>query len=344
MSHPSPPSTIATRRLGRSDLPVSVLGFGGAPLGDLYARLDEAEAVATVEAALAGGVTLIDTSPLYGHGLSEHRIGAALRRARRDGVVISTKIGRVAEPFAGRGDGSGYHGGLPHALRFDYSYGGAMRSLEQSALRLGVDRFDIVLIHDVDVWTHGAERIESRFREAMDGAYRALERLRAAGTVKAIGVGVNEAEMCERFARAGDFDTMLLAGRYSLLEQPALASFMPLALEKRIGLMLGGVFNSGILATGAIAGAKYNYAPAPPAILARVAAIEAVCRRHDVPLRRAALHFPLGHPAVCSLVMGAVSPAEVADQIAELATPVPAALWDALKAQGLLGADVPVPG
>lgn len=344
MPHPSPPSTIATRRLGRSDLPVSVLGFGGAPLGDLYARLDEAEAVATVEAALAGGVTLIDTSPLYGHGLSEHRIGAALRRARRDGVVISTKIGRVAEPFAGRGDGSGYHGGLPHALRFDYSHDGAMRSLEQSALRLGVDRFDIVLIHDVDVWTHGAERIESRFREAMDGAYRALERLRAAGTVKAIGVGVNEAEMCERFARAGDFDAMLLAGRYSLLEQPALAGFMPLALEKRIGLMLGGVFNSGILATGAIAGAKYNYAPASPAILARVAAIEAVCRHHDVPLRRAALHFPLGHPAVCSLVMGAVSPAEVADQIAELATPVPAALWEALKTQGLLGADVPVPG
>ncbi len=336
-------NALAPRPLGRSGLPVSTLGFGAAPLGDLYARLDEALAVATVEAAIAGGVTLIDTSPLYGHGLSEHRIGAAVRRAGRDGIALSTKVGRVAEPFAGRGDGSGYLGGLPHGMRFDYSYDGAMRSLEQSALRLGVDRIDIVLIHDVDVWTHGEAMIEQRFGEAMNGAYRALEALRASGAVKAIGVGVNEAAMCERFARAGDFDTMLLAGRYSLLEQPALASFMPLALEKGIGLMLGGVFNSGILATGPVATAKYNYNPAPPEILARVAAIQAVCTRHGVPLRRAALHFPLGHPAVASLVMGAVSPAEVEDQIAELSQPVPAALWAELKAQGLLGADVPVP-
>ena len=336
-------TALAPRPLGRTGLPVSTLGFGAAPLGDLYAKLDEAQAVATVEAAIAGGVTLIDTSPLYGHGLSEHRIGAALRRAGREGLVLSTKVGRVAEPFAGRGDGSGYRGGLPHGLRFDYSYDGAMRSLEQSALRLGVDRLDIVLIHDVDVWTHGEGMIEQRFGEAMEGAYRALEKLRASGAVKAIGVGVNEADICERFARAGDFDAMLLAGRYSLLEQPALASFMPLALEKGIGLMLGGVFNSGILATGPVAGAKYNYNPAPPEILARVAAIQAVCERHGVPLRRAALHFPLGHPAVASLVMGAVSPAEVEDQIAELSQPVPAALWAELKAEGLLGHDVPVP-
>lgn len=339
----TPDPALAPRPLGRSRLPVSTLGFGGAPLGDLYAHLDEATAVATVEAAITGGVTLFDTSPLYGHGLSEHRIGAALRRVPREGLVLSTKIGRVAEPFAGRGDGSGYRGGLPHGLRFDYSHDGAMRSLEQSALRLGVDRIDIVLIHDVDVWTHGAALIEQRFGEAMNGAYRALERLRASGAVRAIGVGVNEAEMCERFARAGDFDTMLLAGRYSLLEQPALAAFMPLALEKGIGLMLGGVFNSGILATGPVPGARYNYNPAPPEILARVAAIEVVCTRHGVPLRRAALQFPLGHPAVASLVMGAVSPAEVADQIAELAQPVPAALWAELKAEGLLATDVPVP-
>ncbi len=336
-------STLPVRPLGRSGLEVTTLGFGGAPLGDLYAHLDEAGAVATVETALASGINLIDTSPLYGHGLSEHRIGAALRRSGRKDVVISTKVGRVAEPFAGRGNGSGYLGGLPHGLRFDYSHDGTMRSLEQSALRLGVDRIDVVLIHDVDVWTHGKDAIDARFAQAMDGAYRALDTLRAAGAVKAIGVGVNEAEMCERFARAGDFDTMLLAGRYSLLEQPGLASFMPLAREKGIGLMLGGVFNSGILATGPIAGAKYNYRPAPPAILARVAAIEAVCARHGVPLRRAALQFPLGHPAVASLVMGAVKPEEVADQVAELSAPVPAALWTELKAEGLLGADVPAP-
>lgn len=333
----------STRKLGRSGLDVSPLGFGGAPLGDLYGLLDEAQAVSAVETAINGGVTLIDTSPLYGHGLSEHRIGAALRRVPGRAVVLSTKVGRVAEPFGPRGDGSGYRGGLPHALRFDYSYDGAMRSLEQSALRLGVDHIDIVLIHDVDVWTHGRDAIEARFGEAMDGAYRALESLRAAGAVKAIGVGVNEADMCERFARAGDFDTMLLAGRYSLLEQPALERFMPLALDKGIGLMLGGVFNSGILATGPVEGAKYNYQPAPPGIRARVGALESVCRHHGVPLKRAALHFALGHPAVASLVMGAVSSAEVSDQIAELATPVPAALWADLKAQGLLDADVPVP-
>jgi D-threo-aldose 1-dehydrogenase len=336
-------STLPFRPLGRSGLKVTTLGFGGAPLGDLYAQIDEASAIATVETALVSSINLVDTSPLYGHGLSEHRIGAALRRSGRKDVVISTKVGRVAVPFAGRGNGSGYLGGLPHGLRFDYSYDGAMRSLEQSALRLGVDRIDVVLIHDVDVWTHGADMIEQCFAEAMNGAYRALETLRAAGAVKAIGVGVNEAEMCERFARAGDFDTMLLAGRYSLLEQPGLASFMPLAQQKGIDLMLGGVFNSGILATGPVAGAKYNYQPAPPAILARVAALEAVCARHGVPLRRAALQFPLGHPAVASLVMGAVRPEEVADQVAELAAPVPAALWTELKAEGLLGADVPVP-
>ncbi len=335
---------IPTRRLGRASLSVTVLGFGAAPLGDLYAKLDEAAAVATVEAALAGGVRLIDTSPLYGHGLSEHRVGSALRRSSARGVVVSTKVGRVTEPFAGRGDGSGYLGGLPHALRFDYSHDGAMRSLEQSALRLGVDAIDIALIHDVDVWTHGADAIEARFAEAMEGAYRALERLRAAGAVKAIGVGVNEAAMCERFARAGDFDTMLMAGRYSLLEQPALAAFMPLALEKGIGVMLGGVFNSGILATGPVPGAKYNYRPAPPGVMAKVAAIEAVCTRHGVSLRRAALQFPLGHPAVASLVMGAVSPGEVADQIADMAAPVPAGLWADLRSEGLLAPDVPVPG
>lgn len=338
-----PASPFAPRPLGRSGLTVSTLGFGAAPLGDLYAHLDESQAIATVEAAITGGVTLIDTSPLYGHGLSEHRIGAALRRTGRQGIALSTKVGRVAEPFSGRGDGSGYRGGLPHGLRFDYSYDGAMRSLEQSALRLGVDAIDIVLIHDVDVWTHGETMVEQRFSEAMAGAYRALERLRASGAVKAIGVGVNEAEMCERFAREGDFDTMLLAGRYSLLEQPALASFLPLAQEKGIGVMLGGVFNSGILATGPVAGAKYNYNAAPPEIIARVASIHRVCERHGVPLRRTALHFPLGHPAVASIVMGAVSPAEVQDQIAELSQPVPAALWAELKAEGLLGRDVPVP-
>ncbi|WP_420102913.1 aldo/keto reductase [Bosea sp. (in: a-proteobacteria)] len=320
----------------------SLIGFGGAPLGDLYGHLDEAMAQDTVAAALAAGISLIDTSPLYGHGLSEHRIGAALRQVRRDSVILSTKVGRWMQPGAPKTDGSGYAGGLPHPAVIDYSYDGAMRSLEQSLLRLGTDHVDILLIHDVDVWTHGS-MMEQRFAEAMEGAYRALDRLRAEGTVKAIGVGVNEAAMCERFARAGDFDVMMLAGRYSLLEQGALDGFLPLALEKGIAVMLAGVFNSGILATGARPGAHYNYKPAPPEIIARVARIEAVCAAHDVALPQAALAFATAHPAVATVVLGAVTPAEIERNVALVARPVPAALWSDLRAEGLIPAHAPVP-
>jgi D-threo-aldose 1-dehydrogenase len=334
---------LPTRVLGRTGLTVSALGFGGAPLGEIYARLDEATAIATVTTALAHGVTLVDTSPLYGHGLSELRIGSALRQAGRPQIVLSTKVGRVMDPRRPRGRESRYVGGLPHGAEFDYSHDGALRSLEQSMLRLGVDRIDVVLIHDVDVWTHGAAMIEQRFAEAMAGAYPALEALRRAGVIRGIGVGVNEADMCERFARAGDFDVMLLAGRYTLLEQPALASFLPLARQKGIGVMLGGVFNSGILATGAVADARYNYRPAPPEVIAKVRRLEAVCAHHDVPLRRAALAFALGHPAVSALVLGAVKPDEVESQIADLSASVPGALWAELKAAGLLDAHVPTP-
>jgi D-threo-aldose 1-dehydrogenase len=225
----------------------------------------------------------------------------------------------------------------------DYSYDGTMRSVEQSLLRLGTDRLDLLLIHDVDIWTHGVDAIEDRFREAMAGAYVALDRLRSEGVVAGIGIGVNEAEMCVRFAQAGSFDTMLLAGRYSLLEQPALAHFLPLAQQKGIAVMLGGVFNSGILATGAVPGAKYNYQDAPPDILARVANIERVCEAHGVALPTAALHFVLGHPAVVSVVLGAQKPEEVERNVAALSGQLPSALWSDLKAQHLLDPEAPVP-
>ena len=343
-------SALAKRRLGRSSLEVTEIGFGSAPLGDLYTRLDDAEAIATVSAALDGGITLFDSSPHYGNGLAEHRCGTALRRVPRENFVLSTKVGRWMSPRgakarpAGGTISPGFAGGFPHAATFDYSYDGTMRSLEQSMLRLGVDAIDIVLIHDADVWTHGRDKVEQRFAEAMEGAYRALAQLRSEGVVKAIGVGLNEAEMCARFARAGDFDTMLLAGRYSLLEQPALDEFLPLALEKGIGVMLGGVFNSGILATGPVAGARYNYRAAPPDVVARVERIAKVCSAHGVALADAALKFPLGHPAVSSIVLGAVKPEEVQRNLASLARPVPAALWRDLSAEGLLARNVPVPG
>lgn len=338
--------TKSFRTRGGVDLAFSEVGLGTAPLGDLFRKLDEAEAQDVVRAAYRAGVRLVDSSPHYGNGLAEARVGAALRDKPRDSFLVSTKIGRWMDPFspvAARRDdvySPGFAGGFPHRAQFDYSYDGAMRSLEQSLLRTGLDRIDILLIHDCDVWTHGQE-VETRFAEAMSGAYKALDKLRSEGTVKAIGVGLNEADMCERFARAGDFDVMLLAGRYSLLEQPALASFLPLATEKGIGIIVAGVFNSGILATGPVPGAKYNYAPAPEEVLTRVRAIEAVCRRHGVGLRQAALRFVTFHPAIVNVLLGAERPAEIEASVADFAVDVPAALWRDLKAEGLLDAAAP---
>jgi D-threo-aldose 1-dehydrogenase len=342
-SHATPPGRVPWRSLGARGPEVTVLGFGGAPLGDLYATLDDRTAIATVEAALAAGIALVDTSPLYGRGLSEHRIGTALRRRPRSSVVVSTMVGRVfAAAPRGVRDSEGYAGGLPHEGRFDYSYDGALRSLEQSLLRLGVASVDIALVHDVDPWTHG-DAADARQREALGGALRALVDLRAQGLVRAIGIGVNDAEVCVRFAQEADIDCVLLAGRYSLLEQPALDAFLPLARSRGIGVMLGGVFNSGILATGAVPGARYNYRVAPPEVAGRVAAIERVCAAHAITLPHAALAFVLGHDSVSSVVLGAVSPDEVGRNVAMLAQPVPPALWRDLKAERLLRDDAPTP-
>ena len=337
-------TALPTRPLGRSGLTVSILGFGGAPLGDLYDLLDDEIAMRSVATAADLGVTLFDVAPLYGRGLAEHRFGTVLKRLPRASFVLSTKVGRWLKPAPGGPRcPSRYRGGLSFDPVIDYSYDGAMRAFEQSLQRLAVPSIDIALIHDVDVWTHGKDAIEARFREAMDGAYRALDELRRAKVVKAIGVGVNESAMCVRFADAGDIDAVLLAGRYSLLEQPALADFLPLAEQKGIGVMLGGVFNSGILASGAVVGAKYNYRPAPDDVLDRVKRIERVCASHGVALPVAAMHFALGHPAVASLVIGAVTPAEVTRNVAALTARVPASLWSDLKREDLLDTHAPVP-
>jgi D-threo-aldose 1-dehydrogenase len=336
---------LPTRPLGTTGVPVTILGFGGAPLGDLFERLDEGTAVATVAAAHRAGMTLFDTSPHYGNGLSELRFGAALRRFRRDSYVLSTKVGRRMNPRMPGGSvgGPGFAGGVPHASVVDYSYDGTLRSFEQSLLRLGLDRIDILLLHDVDVWTHGPEMADQRFREAMEGAYRAVHELRGEGVIKAVGLGLNEADTAVRFLHAGDFDCVLLAGRYSLLHQDALDEFLPLAEQKGISVILGGVFNSGILATGAQPGAHFNYRPAPPEILDKVARIERVCESHGVPIAVAALQFSLGAPAVASVILGGVTPAEVERNMKAIRTPVPAALWSDLKAEGLLPDAVPVP-
>jgi D-threo-aldose 1-dehydrogenase len=336
---------LPARRIGQTELEVSVLGLGGAPLGDLYERIPEERAVATLEIAYQRGIRFFDTAPLYGHGLSEHRLGHVLRSKPRADLVVSTKVGRWLRPERGElVDRGQFAGGLNFQTVYDYSYDGTMRALEQSYHRLGMDRVDIALIHDVDIWTHGsAEAYERRFREAMDGAYRALDELRRSGVVRVIGVGINEVAPCVRFAKEAAFDCFLLAGRYTLLEQNGLNDLFPLAEQHGFSLLLGGPFNSGILATGATPGAKYNYKPAPPAIIKQVARIEAVCKRHDVPLAAAAIQFPLGQPTIASIVTGAVSPFEVERNAAYVDMQIPRSLWDELKAEKLLAADAPVP-
>ena len=347
-------SALPRRCVGTTGIEVIVLCFGAAPLGNLFDHLDEATSVATVLGASACGINLLDMAPLYGHGLAELRVGAALRQAlqerSRASLVVPIKVGRWFDPVTrqretptGDADSPGYVGALGHRPVFDYSYEGTLRSIEQSLRRTGLDHFDIALIHDVDVWTHGADAIEARFGEAMNGAYRALYCLRDEGVVRAIGVGVNESEICERFALAGNFDAMLLAGQSSLLEQPALVSFLPLGQRRGIAVLLGGVFNSGILATGAVPGARYNYREAPPDTMARVRAIEAVCTSHDVGLADASLQFALSHPPATSVVLGAVTPVQVQRNLGSLSAPIPAALWLDLRAVGLLPADAPTP-
>ena len=335
-------SSLPQRKLGRTGLSVSIMGFGGAPLGESHARYPEDQAIGAITTALAAGITMFDTAPLYGHGMSEHRYGTALRQVPRDSFVLSTKVGRWMNPRIAEGK-PGSVGGFKHKAVFDYSYDGVMKSLEQSLLRLGMNAPDILLIHDVDVWTHGPDMFEQRFKEAMDGAYKALAKLREEKVVKGIGIGVNEADKCERFARAGDFDVMMLAGRYTILEQGALDVFLPTALEKNIAILSAGVFNSGILATGPVAGALYNYKPAPPEIVARVQKIQAVCKQHNVELPHAAMQFPLAHPAVASVVLGAVHPDEVKRNVASITKPIRSAFWSEMKAQGLIPSHAPTP-
>jgi len=329
-----------------TELAFTRLGFGTAPLGNLYRALSEADARATLESAWDAGVRYFDTAPQYGLGLAETRLNGFLREHRSERPLLSTKVGRLLHVSdAAERTGIGKFFDVPRRQeRYDYSYDGVMRSIEFSLERLGVDAVDTLYCHDVDAFTHGSRAAsDRRVAEFMGGGYRALAELRAARVVKAIGAGVNEWEVCETLAKAGDFDLFLPAGRYTLLEQEALSSFLPLCLARGIGIVVGGPFNSGILATGPKPGAFYNYSPAPPDVLERVARIDAVCRSHGVSLAAAALSFPLAHPAVVSVIPGGQTPNEVRQNVERLSHPIPAALWRDLKREGLLRADAPVP-
>lgn len=322
------------------------LGFGAAPIGNLYRPISGEEAQKTLDAAWASGIRYFDTAPLYGLGLSETRLNHFLRAKKRQDYVISTKVGRILEVCAPeRRTGIGKFYDTPSRReRFDYTYDGVMRSLDFSLERLGIDAIDIVFVHDVDVWTHGSEAArDAHVKTLMSGGYKALVKLRDEKVIKAFGAGINEWQVAETLTRAGGFDLFLLAGRYTLLEQEALNSFLPLCEKLGVGIVLGGPYNSGILAVGPKPGAMYNYEPAPRNILDRVREIEAVCKAHKVKLLQAALRFPLHHPCVVSVIPGGVTPQEVRLNVKTMDVKLPKALWKDLKAQGLLHPNAPVP-
>lgn len=327
-------------------VPLTRLGFGGAPLGNLYRRIEEAEAQATLQAAWDAGIRYFDTAPQYGLGLSETRFAQALTRFFPSSRTLSTKVGRLLEDCAPEDVTPEAFVDVPQKrIVFDYTYDGIMRSFDASAVRLGTDAIDILLLHDLDITVHGkmgeAENLRQLFSE---GGYRALAELREGGRISAIGAGVNAWEICETLLHEADFDGFLLAGRYTLLEQAALESFLPLCTARDVGIILGGPYNSGILATGAVEGARYDYAPASPEIMERVRRLEAVCAAHDTPLIAAALHFPLAHPAVKTIIPGASSAGEVTANMRVFETTVPDALWSDLRTEGLIHANAPVPG
>lgn len=333
----------AKRKFGRTDLEVTAFGFGTAPIGNIFREIDEATSDAMIQTAWDAGVRYYDTAPMYGHGLSELRTGHSLRWKNRDELVLSSKVGRVLKP-AKRGeiDFTPWNNAAPFTMHFDYSYDGVMRSFEDSLQRMALERMDICFIHDIDVFTRGADQPKV-FEQAMDGAWRALESLRDQGVVKAIGVGVNEWEVCHAALQARDFDCFLLAGRYTLLEQEALNEFLPLCEERGAAVVVGGGFNSGILATGAVEGAKYNYAPAPADIMDKVAKIEAVCAEFNVPLPAAALQFVVAHPAVPSFIAGTRTVEQLQKNLEWFSHPIPVEFWAELKTRGLLREDAPVP-
>ena len=332
--------TLKTRR--GATLTFTELGFGTAPLGNIYRPISDDDADETLAAAWDAGIRYYDTAPLYGRGLAETRLNHFLRSKPRDAYTLSTKIGRLLKRTTRDKltDAIHYFDTPAREIIFDYSYDGVMRSVEASLERLGADRFDILFCHDLGADTHGTRQAsDQRLAEFLDGGYKALDKLRGEGVVNAIGAGCNEWEVCEKLAHAADVDVFLLAGRYTLLEQGALATFLPLCKKKGIGVVAGGPLNSGILAGGT----TYNYRPAPPDIIARAARIKAVCATHHVDTVAAALRFPLAHPAVVATLFGGVSGAEVFANAATFATPLPAALWSDLKTQGLLDATAPTP-
>lgn len=323
------------------------VGLGCAPIGNLYHEIADAEAEATIDMAWQVGMRYFDTAPLYGLGLSERRLGDALRERPRNSYCLSTKVGRLLDADHASRRGTlqyGFANPLRFSVRFDYSYDGVMRSFEDSLNRLALSRIDCLFVHDIGTSTHG-DGNTAHFADLANGGCRALDELKRNGDILAIGIGVNEWQVCNDAMRIGQWDCFLLAGRYTLLEQVPLHSFFPQCASHGARIILGGVYNSGILATGTRSGGTlyYNYEPAPAEIVNRVSRIEDICEQHDVPLAAAALQFALGHPLVDCVIPGICDPQTVRDtqRMTELA--VPDAFWNELVDEGLIDASAPLP-
>jgi D-threo-aldose 1-dehydrogenase len=326
-------------KLGRTGLSVTALGFGATAIGGMYEEVSDAQAHETVDAAWEQGIRLFDAAPQYGLGLGEMRLGAGLAGRPRDQYVLSTKVGRLLRADAPPNpddfgpDGLPFDKGTPAvATVYDYSRDGVLASIEESLTRLGQDRLDIVYVHDPDNYVS----------EALAGAFPALIELREQGVITAVGSGMNQTAALETFARETDPDLFLLAGRYTLLEQGALDTFLPLCEQRGITVIAGGAYNSGLLADPN-PGTHYNYLPAPPPLVKRAQQLAAVCARHGVPLKAAAIQFPVAHPAVAAVLTGARRSAEVGENCALFDLPVPPDLWQELRAVGLLDERAPVP-
>lgn len=328
--------TFSHRKIGTTDLSVPTLGFGAAPLGGLFAKVDKSEGENALRSAFDSGMTYVDTAPFYGFGKSERRVGDLLRSRP---YCLSTKVGRLLAPGALEDPGAmGWPDALPFHPVFDYTYDGVMRSFEDSLQRLGLERIDILYVHDIGTETHGADNAR-HFKDLTEGGYKALEDLRSAGLVKAIGLGVNESAVCMDALEIGDWDVFLLAGRYTLLEQDPLTDLLPACEKTDTSIVIGGPFNSGIL----VGGTTWNYGAAPDHILNRVKHINEICQSFDVPLAAAALQFPLGHDTVASVIPGLRNQDELSASLAWANTDIPAGLWEALKQADLLHPDAPVP-
>ena len=329
------------KRVGARDVSVSRLGIGTSPFGTLVTAQDDEVVAATMQAAKEAGLRYFDTAPFYGQGLAEHRLGQGLRGIVRDDVVLSTKVGRLFKPSLTSPLSPTRDGARPFAMVYDYTYDATLRSIEDSLQRLDTGRIDIALIHDVNRRWQG-DQLEVRYREAMAGAYRALDALRSQGVVKAIGVGVNDWEILLRFAADGDFDCFMLAGRYTLLDHTSIDRFLPECARRGIAVLAAAPYNSGILATGARPGATFFYTEATPEIMERTRRIEAICARHGVPLPAAALQFGAFHPAVASVVVGMRNAADIVENVGYFQHPIPAHFWQELKAERLIADAAPI--